>query len=221
MGGRRLTQRRRLPLWRQDYLVYRYLWPNIEAAVKKAITDIGQDSPVVLDLGCGHKPYRDLFNGARYIGIDHGAEDSSPDVLGDARQIPIRSGAVDIVFSTQVVEHVPHPDRMVRECGRILRPGGYLIMTGPMYWPLHEEPFDFYRFTKYGFAQLLADSGFSEWEIKEDGGAWAQAMLTLCLLLSGKWLAPARCLVNIIGLVLDTIMKSGSSPSNYTILAKR
>jgi len=50
-----------------------------------------------------------------------------------------------------------------------------------MYWPLHEEPFDFYRFTKYGFVHLLRESGFADWEIQEDGGDWTQIMLALNL----------------------------------------
>jgi hypothetical protein len=40
----------------------------------------------------------------------------------------------------------------------------------PLFWPLHEEPYDFFRFTKYGFEQLLKDAGFLEWQILEDGG---------------------------------------------------
>src|SRR6476660_2071246 len=179
--------KRKLKIWSQDYLVYRYLWPNIEQAVRSAIGSPLDGRRIVIDVGCGHKPYRDLFGDVHYFGMDYGAADSSPDFLGDARQIPLRSGSADIVFSTQVIEHIPHPHTMVKECSRVLKPGGFLILTGPFYWPLHEEPFDFYRFTKYGFTQMVKDAGFSSWEIREDGGDWAQLMLTLNLQLKARW----------------------------------
>jgi SAM-dependent methyltransferase len=153
--------------------------------------------------------------------MDYGVHDTSPDFLGDARSIPIRTGSADIVFSSQVIEHVPHPDRMIRECARVLRPDGHLIVTGPFYWPLHEEPNDFYRFTKYGFAQLLSDAGFSEWEITEDGGDWAQLALAFNLRLNSRVTVPLRCLANLLGPALDEIDQSRKSPCNYTVLARR
>jgi len=212
--------KRKLKIWSQDYLVYRYLWPNLEQAIRKAVSAPNSGRRVVVDIGCGHKPYRDLFDDVLYLGMDCGGEDSTPDFLGDARQLPLQTGCVDIVFSTQVIEHVPHPQKMMMECGRVLKPGGYLILSGPFYWPLHEEPFDFYRFTKYGFAQMLKDAGFSSWEIKEDGGDWAQLMLALNLKLCKRWMAPLRCIVNIVGLTLNQAFLSTKSSANYTVLAK-
>ena len=214
-------QKRQLKIWTADYLHYRYLWPNIEAAVQRARLSVPCEVPTILDIGCGHRPYSDLFEKSNYIGLDHGTDDTSPDVVGDGMRLPICSGAVDIVFSTQVIEHVPNPGLMIRECYRVLKPGGYLILTGPFYWPLHEEPFDFHRFTKYGFAHYLSEAGFSEWEIKEDGGDWAQFFLSLSLRFSPRWLAPLRVMINCAGVLLDSIQNPKISPANYTILARR
>ena len=133
--------------------------------------------------------------------------------------LPIRDQSVDIVFATQVIEHVTQPHVMIRECKRILRPNGFLILSGPFFWPLHEEPHDFFRFTKYGFEQLLRHAGFSEWEIREDGGDWAQMMLSVCLRLN-KWLFPLRCIVNVTGAILDSVSDSRRLPANYTVLAE-
>ena len=216
-GGR--LQQRTLRLWKQDYLHYKYLWPNLEWAAKAALAHVGDDCPTVLDLGCGHKPYRDLFSRARHWGMDHGVVDTSPDFVGDALRLPIRDQCVDIVFATQVIEHVTNPHAMVQECKRILRPNGCLIISGPFYWPLHEEPYDFFRFTKYGFEQLVKDAGFSQCQILEDGGDWAQFMLSVCLRLN-KWLFPLRCAVNLAGAFLDSVSKSTRLPANYTVLAK-
>lgn len=134
--------------------------------------------------------------------------------------LPLQDQSVDIVFATQVIEHVTDPHRMVRECKRILRPDGYLILSGPFYWPLHEEPHDFFRFTKYGFEHLLKDAGFLEWQIREDGGDWAQLMLSISLRLERRWLIPFRCAVNLIGALLDALRPSTRSPANYTVLAR-
>lgn len=220
MGKARLRSRA-LRIWRVDYLHYRYLWPNIESAVQRALASLRLNSPVVLDIGCGQRPYRDLFGGCSYIGLDYGTEDTCPDVLGDASCLPFAAGTVDMVFSTQVIEHVRYPDLMVKECGRVLRPGGYLVLTGPFYWPLHEEPLDFHRFTRYGFAGYLRDAGFTDWEIKPDGGDWAQICLSISLRLKRRWLAPLRVVVNSVGTILDSSFASTTCPANYTIIARR
>ena len=212
-------QRRTLRIWKQDYLHYKYLWPNLEWAARTALERISSDCPKVLDIGCGHKPYRDLFPRAQHWGMDHGIVDTSPDFVGDALRLPIRDQSVDIVFATQVIEHLTNPHVMVRECKRVLRPNGCLILSGPFFWPLHEEPYDFFRFTKYGFEQLLKDAGFLEWQILEDGGDWAQMMLSVCLRLN-KWLFPLRCAVNLTGAFLDSVSKSTRLPANYTVLAR-
>jgi SAM-dependent methyltransferase len=153
--------------------------------------------------------------------MDRTREDSSPDLLGDACQIPVRSQTIDVVFSTQVIEHVAKPDQLLKECYRVLKPGGSLVLSGPMYWPLHEEPHDFFRFTKHGFAHLLADSGFKRWIIEEDGGDWAQIMLAINLKLTSSLAIPLRCMVNVVGMLLDAWSESKLSPANYTMWAQR
>src|SRR3974377_192718 len=132
-SGGRLRQRRLrlLRLWKQDYLHYKYLCPNLEWAARTSLAQIGSDSPTVLDIGCGHQPYRDLFPTAHYWGMDHGIVDASPDLVGDALSLPLRDQSVDIVFATQVIEHVTNPHVMVKECKRVLRPNGFLILSGP------------------------------------------------------------------------------------------
>jgi SAM-dependent methyltransferase len=217
---KRLSQRR-LNIWRQDYLAYKYLWPNIEWAIQKSLAEVNSEKPFVVDIGCGRKPYRELFGDCIYKGIDYTTEDSLPDIIADATAIPIDAQTVDIVFSSQVIEHVPNPQAMVNECFRLLKPGGVLILTGPFYWPLHEEPYDFHRFTKYGFENLLKIAQFSSWDIKPDGGDWAQIILSINLKMSHFILIPIRILLNLIGITLDTFNKSYKNPANYTVFAKR
>jgi SAM-dependent methyltransferase len=216
----RLTERRLRP-WRQDYLVYRYLWPNIARAVANARSRIDAPRPAVLDLGCGNRPYADLFTGFEYFGVDHSTDDTRPDVVTDATRLALASERFDLVFCTQVIEHVPDPAALVEESFRVLRPGGFLVLTGPFWWPLHEEPHDYHRFTSHGFAHLVRAAGFTEVVITPDGGDWAQFFLAIALRLGARPLAPVRLLTNLLGAGLDRAAPSFSYPANYTVLARR
>jgi SAM-dependent methyltransferase len=220
MSSSRLASRK-LKIWRQDYLTYRYLWKNLESVVEKALRETSNSNLLILDVGCGNKPYADLFRGYNYKGIDCTTVNSSPDIIGEATNIPVESNTVDIVFSTQVIEHISEPKDMIKECYRVLKPGGFLILTGPFYWPLHEEPYDFYRFTKYGFEYLLQNAGFSEWDIISDGGSWAKIFLSINLKMQSKLLIGFRILLNLVGEFLDKIDYDELSTANYTILARK
>jgi SAM-dependent methyltransferase len=215
----RLTERTLRP-WRQDYLVYRYLWPHIAQAIAAARARL-PERPSVLDLGCGNRPYADLLDGSDYVGVDYSAEDSLPDIITDGTRLALRDGRFDLVFCTQVIEHVPAPAALVAEAHRVLRPGGFLVLTGPFWWPLHEEPHDYHRFTRHGFAHMLRAAGFSEFEITPDGGDWAQFFLSVALRLRGRVLAPLRLVTNLAGAALDRVAPSFTYPANYTILARK
>jgi len=218
--GGRLAERRLRP-WRQDYLVHRYLWPDIGHAVATARARIGAGRPAVLDLGCGNRPYADLFAGCDYLAVDRTTEDSRPDVVTDATRLALAGERFDLVLCSQVIEHVPDPPALVRESFRVLRPGGFLVLTGPFWWPLHEEPHDYHRFTRHGFQHLLRSAGFADAQVMPDGGDWAQFFLAVALRLPGPVLAPVRLVTNLLGAGLDRAAPSFRYPANYTALARR
>ena len=132
---------------------------------------------VMLDYGCGGQPYRELFETpiSKYIGADvEAALDIDLDLIIDpGLSLAIDSNSIDTVLSTQTLEHVYNFKSYIVECFRVLRPGGYLILTVPMQWRMHEVPFDYWRFTKYGVKSALEEYGFSIISLVPCGGAWA------------------------------------------------
>jgi len=167
----------------REFLVMYYLIQDL----KQAITLYANGS--VLDVGCGNKPYESLFDNkaASYIGCDVVQSDKKKvDVICPATQLAFDDGRFDTVFTTQVIEHVDDPFTMISECNRVLKPGGMLILSAPFTWELHEEPYDFYRYTKYGLKAMLEKNGFEVLSLKANGGKWAAIFqLQLNMIYSG------------------------------------
>lgn len=136
-------------------------------------------SGVLLDYGCGGRPYQALFSTqiTRYIGADIAAsKDVQLDVeLTPGERVPLPDASVDTILSTQTLEHVYDFQQYMSECHRLLRPGGILILSVPMQWRIHEIPHDYWRFTRYGLHDLMTKNQLEPISIMPCGGAWALA----------------------------------------------
>jgi SAM-dependent methyltransferase len=123
----------------------------------------------VLDAGSGRAPYRKLFAHADYETADFvavkGKKYAPPDYVCDLARIPVEDGRFDHVLLTQVLEHIPEPAAVLGELNRVLKPGGTLWLTAPLFYAEHERPYDFYRYTRYGLRHLLEAAGFAVREI--------------------------------------------------------
>jgi len=153
-----------------NYLEHKFIIDGLNYAVRKYA------KARLIDIGCGNKPYAEMLQPhiTEYIGCDIiQSSNNCVDVLCEATKIPLPNDSFDTAFSTQTIEHVGDFQDMVNEAFRLLKPGGHFIVSGPMYWPLHEEPYDFHRFTKHGFAHTLQKAGFTVVEIIPNGGKWA------------------------------------------------
>jgi len=131
----------------------------------------------ILDVGCGNKPYKSIFEDVveEYIGLDLPPPISTnvdADVFGNSLNLPFKSNVFDAVLSIQVLDDVPEPKKMMEETYRVLKNGGYLVLTAPLTWGLHDEPHDYYRYTKHGLKYLAESAGFEVIWIKERCGFW-------------------------------------------------
>ena len=127
----------------------------------------------VLDVGSGDfLRYRDFFSFDVYDTLEPDAA-KKPTIVGSAEQMPLQDALYDTVISTQVLEHLPHPSRAVSEMFRILKPGGYAVVTVPQWNELHEEPYDYWRYTSYGLQALFSEAGFRIERLEARGGFFA------------------------------------------------
>lgn len=182
---------------------------------------------VMLDYGCGGQPYRSLFETkiTQYIGADVVAEKgiSLDLVIPPGGPLPLENNSVDTVLSTQTLEHVYDFQYYIAECYRVLRPEGQLILTVPMQWRMHEQPHDYWRFTKNGVGKLLLDSGFSSYSITACGGAWALAgqIINSHLNETGRGSPFIYRIVNRIALWADRRMKDPDETICWMCIARR
>jgi len=131
----------------------------------------------LLDIGCGSGLRKSVVAEFidEYVGLDHADSQhdvSNVDIVGTAYEIPEPDQSYDSVLCTSVLEHLEEPAAALREAHRVLRPGGVAVYTVPMFWHLHEQPRDFYRYTRYGLEHLFRQAGFEIVEMVPLSGFW-------------------------------------------------
>jgi SAM-dependent methyltransferase len=138
----------------------------------------------LLDIGCGKMPYKNyiLENSTveKYIGLDieNALEYDAvvkPDFTWNGIIMPFEKDSFDCAFGTEVLEHCPEPEIVLKEVFRVLKPNGVFFFTVPFLWNLHEVPHDEYRYTPFSLQRHLENAGFKEIEIKAAGG-WHASM---------------------------------------------
>ncbi len=127
----------------------------------------------ILDAGGGDGRYRGFFKDKRYLAVDLGLERSSSkglDAVSDICNLPFKDSSIDNIICIEVIEHTFEPEKMLKELNRTLKKGGKLLLTSPLCWAEHMQPYDFYRYTRFSLSKMLEKSGFKIKEISPRGG---------------------------------------------------
>jgi SAM-dependent methyltransferase len=125
----------------------------------------------LLDVGCGSKPYLNLFEVSDYIGLEYDSKHSrlysQADFFYNGNRFPFDDQSFDSVLCNQVLEHVFNPDFFLSEINRVLKPGGRVLLTVPFVWDEHEQPNDFARYSSFGLTALFTNNNFSTFKIEK------------------------------------------------------
>ncbi|HUK34585.1 MAG TPA: class I SAM-dependent methyltransferase [Vicinamibacterales bacterium] len=151
-------------------------WVQRHAILKAVQSALPSFSGTLLDVGCGYMPYRDMLvkpTGAcdKYVGLDlHGNIYQKPDIAWDGERIPLLDSSVDCAMATEVFEHCPDVELVLRETLRVLKPKAPLFFTVPFLWPLHCVPHDEYRYTPFSLERHVRTAGFTAVQMRPTGG---------------------------------------------------
>ena len=124
---------------------------------------------------CGHLKYiaQDFgeYQGDGEVGLQTGTWDNSKlDIVSDILSIPLPDHSVDAIMCTEVLEHIPDPIGAIKEFGRLVKPGGYLLITAPFASLTHFAPYHFASgFSRFFYEKHLPENDFEITELQLNG----------------------------------------------------
>jgi len=148
----------------------------INYCIKKIIDGLPSlENGVFLDLGCGGRPYHKYYEGMypTVIEADYEKRSNEINLILDAQKIPLKDSTVDVILFSEVIEHLPDHRLAMDEITRVLKDGGFLIITWPFMFSMHELPWDYYRITEYGMKKLSDDAGLHLLRLYRRGGVFS------------------------------------------------
>lgn len=206
------------------WLIGRDMLPAIDRFAKLA-------NGVMIDVGCGDKPYELFFSPFvdEYVGIDLPRLASKADIYADVLHLPFKDKSVDLALSIWILDDIAEPKEFFNEMSRVLKPNGLWMMVEVQSCPIHNPPWDYYRFTKYGLAYLAEEAGFKVEEIKPIGGFWASIGILLVISYLRSYVArflkfPVRLLYAVLNLLfsfLDRLHFVERATYGYCVLLRR
>lgn len=220
----------RLRPWHFQWLVVKDLYADLRRVLP-------QLSGKVLDVGCGDKPYKTwLSRAVLCVGLDV-AGGFGVDVIAEpGKPWPIDSASFDAVLCTQVLEHVSDLEATLVEIGRVLKPGGLLVVTIPFMYNEHGAPEDYRRLSTHGTRRMFVRC-YEIIELKTQGGIgstigilclnWVEAEMNrskATRILKGCLLPPwvVFCaFVNGLGWLMDKLDRTQAFYSNVLLVSKK
>jgi SAM-dependent methyltransferase len=182
---------------------------------------------LVLDAGAGEAQYKPLFGRCRYVAVDLGIGDAawsygSLDTLADLARLPFAADTFDAAVNIVTLEHVRDPALVISEIARVLRPGGRLLLVTPLEWEEHQQPHDYFRYTRYGVRHLLERAGMVAESLEPAGGIFR--VLARRLFNAGQavpWLMPLFALPALAVPVLDRFDRKQHFTLGHICIARK
>ena len=121
---------------------------------------------ILADVGAGQSDFKELVSGFNLVSVDFYPYSGINVVCDFSSGLPFQDDALDIILISNVLEHIPEPDKFLKECFRTLKKGGVLLGSVPFMIGVHQRPYDFYRYTDISLKRLFGACGFSEPKIE-------------------------------------------------------
>lgn len=186
----------------------------------------------VLDAGAGRLAYRSLIQkyAKKYTSFDFTQTHSELTKVTNIEAMDFKDSSFDVVFCSQVIEHVPHPWIAFQEIFRVLKPSGIAIITVPMLGYIHNAPHDYYRYTHFGLRVLAEDAGLTVNSVRPLGGffcflGYIRSTILMPLFgipILGKLIFYLNYFFSMIDIKLDQITKNDFIfPLDYILIAQK
>jgi SAM-dependent methyltransferase len=166
---------------------YKKILEKSRKVIKKAIITSAKRKDIqspIFEIGAGGTYNKEIYlkfctdDHKYYISnIEVSHVENGFDLICDGRRLPLRNNSVGTIVCSEVLEHIAETDLIVEEIHRVLKEGGIGVITTPFYFPIHEFPRDYYRFTPDGLRHICRR--FSFVECSHDNGIKPCNILTI------------------------------------------
>ncbi len=145
------------------------LHAGILASLEKATALLSDMPKTCLDIGCGRQPLRQRLTD---FGFQYDSCDVVQNLDGTVNHVfpfdePLPEAFSQITYSllicTEVFEHVLNWQQAFANANQLLKPGGVVVITTPFFYPLHEEPYDYWRPTHHALIRMCA---MHDWQVR-------------------------------------------------------
>jgi SAM-dependent methyltransferase len=208
--------------------------------VRRAASETRSDQSII-DIGAGELKYKRYFAHCKYFSNDLCVGDSDwnytgIDIVSSAYELPVEHDKFDSILCIQVLEHLDYPDLAFGEFQRILKSGGRAYVSCPLIAGEHQQPHDYFRYTKFGLTALAERHGFRVISIEPHGGS-AMVVETMSWASFWDWLPlprqtgsryvlyfllyPIKFLTGCLALLFDKLDRKKSMTINYDMICEK
>lgn len=195
---------------RQNPKIWDYCYFTTKTNLKafKHFLKLITNSKKVVDIGCGTKPFKNLFSGKKYIGIDFNPVDEEVIVHDLNDKLPLADNFADAIILSEVLEHHPEPYSLLKEVDRIASKGAIIFISTPFALPVHGAPYDFYRYTNYFYENIEKKIKWRLIYFNSSNSIFSTPLqlinqITLGIPLPAFVLSPIWTLLNLLSILLD------------------